>query len=242
MEFDPDKRDRDKVLSAIHEETKYHKWMAKENIKIVFPKRYINGKLGNLDERFNTVAIFAVILEDGTWEVCSICSIIPLTPSGSSIIKINGVDYYELTWEKGQVICPNLNLVQRSNLAFEIYDEFITKNRLPPYMDNLDSCKILDSLKEFSGVNLGANFALLRIYNATTTRSLEDRTVPAREQYKTQADFHRMDVDRIALRSVAYVADNTTSRLNGSYLAQGFNSALVNPSESIEEVEQVYIS
>lgn len=109
-------------------------------------------------------------------------------------------------------------------------------------MDNLDSCKILDSLKEFSGVNLGANFALLRIYNATTTRSLEDRTVPAREQYKTQADFHRMDVDRIALRSVAYVADNTTSRLNGSYLAQGFNSALVNPSESIEEVEQVYIS
>ncbi|QNI20986.1 hypothetical protein [Vibrio phage vB_pir03] len=242
MEFDRKKRNRDKVIAAIHEESKYNKWIAKEKIRILFPKRYLGGKLGNLDERFNTVAIFVVVLEDGSWDVCSICSIIPLTPAGSTIVKINQVDYYELTWEKGDVICPNLNLVQRSSLAFEIYDEFVTKNRIPPYMDNIDQCKLLDTIKEFTGVDLQTNYSLLRIYNATTTRATQDRTQPARELYKKQSDFHAMDVDRIALRSVAYVADNTTTRLLGSYLAQGFNSALVNPSENIEEVEQILIS
>lgn len=242
MDFDIKNRKRDIVLEAIHEDEKTHKWTAKQNLKIYFPKRYLNGKLGNLDERFNTVAMFAVVLEDGSWDFHSACSIIPLTPKTSSLVKINQVDYYELGWEAGDVICPNLNLVQRSNLAFEIYDEFITKTRLPPYMDSIDHSNLLDSLQPFTGVDLGANFALLRIYNATTSRNPKDRTQPARELYEKQSDFHMMEVDRIALRSVAYVADNTSSRLLGSYLAQGLNSALVNPSENIEEIEQILIS
>lgn len=242
MDFDIKKRNREKVLNAFIDDEKTHKWIAKEPVKIYFPKRYLGGKLGNLDERFNTVAIFAMVLEDGTWDLHSACSIIPLSPKTSSLVKINQVDYYELGWEAGDVICPNVNLVQRSNLAFEIYDEFITKTRLPPYMDSIDHSNLLDSLANFTGVDLGANFALLRIYNATTSRNPADRTQPARELYTKQSDFHLMPVDRIALRSVAYVADNTSSRLLGSYLAQGLNSALVNPAENIEEIEQILIS
>jgi hypothetical protein len=241
MEFNPKKRNPAKVLAALHED-RQAKWTAKEDLKIIFPKRYLNGKLGSLDDKFNTVGMFAVVLADGSYDVCSVCSIMPLTPDESTVIKLNGVDYFELSFGAGSIVCPNLNLVQRSNLAFEIYDEFISKTRIPPYMDSLDHLKILDTLLDFTGVSLGVNQAITRIYNATTTRNPKDRTQPARELYQKAVDLIMMEVDRIPLRSVAYGADNTTSRLLGSYLPTGLNSALVNPSETVEEVEQVYIS
>lgn len=242
MEFDPSKRSTKRIKDAIHVDKANSQWIAKESIRIIFPKRYINDKLGSLDSKFNVLAVFAVMLDDGTYDVCNVCSVMPLTSESSTIIKINGVDYYELSWSKGMVICPNTNLVLVATLAFEIYDEFIAKTRIPPYMDNIDHSTIFDTLTDFTGVKLGANAAVLKIYNATTTRSVKDRTRAAREDYKVQADFWGMDVDRIPLRSVAYGADNTTARLLGSYLSEGVNSALVNHTETSESTEQILLS
>lgn len=242
MKFETKKRKFERVDKAIKFNASTSKWIAAEKVQIIFPKRYINGKLGNRDDKFNVVAIFCIILEDGSWDVCSICSIMPLTPSEATTIKINGIDYFSLIWEAGDVICPNVNLVQRNNLAFEIYDEFVAKTRLPPYFDNLDHSTVLDSLEDFTGVNLNANLANTRIYNSTTARNPKDRTQPIRELFKKQSDFFSLEVDFIPLNSVAFGADNTTARLAGSYQGEGINSALVNPSEKIEPIEQILTS
>ena len=43
----------------------------------------------------------------------------------------------------------------------------------------------------------------------------------------------------IPLRSVTYGATNTTAKLMGSYWNDGLTSALVNPSEKTERIEQL---
>lgn len=240
--FEIEKRNPAAILSAVLDNDKDSTWVAKSDIKIIFPKRYINNKLGFIDSRFNVLGFFCLILPNGDFTVANICGILPLTPEESTVIKMNGVDYYELSWSKGAIICPDQNVVLKSTLAFEIYDEFIAKTRIPPYMDSVDHSKLFDTLQDFTGVNLGADNAILKVYNATTTRSVKDRTVHARLDYKTQADFAIAPVDRIPLRNVAYGADNTTARLLGSYASQGFNSSLVNPSETTEDVEVVLLS
>lgn len=241
MDFTTMKRDPKKIINAFMDDQANSVWVAKEEIHIVFPKYYLDGKLGSIDSRFNVVGMFGFVVGD-SFASYNVGTIMPLTPGESSIIKIEGKDYYKLTWQAGEVMCPNTNLVLRDVLAFQIYDEFNAKGRVPPYFDNQDHASLSDDTTMFTGVNLGSDPALFGIYNAATTKNPNDLTQPARELYKTQDDFFNMEVARLPLRSVAYGADNTTARLVGSYLSEGVNSALVNPSEQTERIEQLLTS
>ncbi len=241
MDFSKMKRDPKKILNAFIDDQKSSTWVAKEEIHIVFPKYYLDGKLGSIDTRFNVLAMFGIVVGE-TYAAYNVGMIMPLTPSESSIIKVDGKDFYKLSWQAGETICPNTNLVLRDVLAFEIYDEFNAKGRVPPYFDNQDHASLSDSTTAFTGVDLRSDPALLDIYNASTTKNPADLTQPARELYKTQEDFVEMEVARLPLRSVAYGADNTTARTLGSFLPEGVNSALVNPSEQTERIEQLLTS
>ena len=100
----------------------------------------------------------------------------------------------------------------------------------------------MSKFKDFATVNLGTSPFMLSIFNASMTRNPDNRNQLARELYTKQSDFLELPVDRVPLRSVAYGADNTTSRLLGSYLNQGMLSSLVNPSEQTENIEQLLTS
>ncbi|AXH70770.1 hypothetical protein [Vibrio phage BONAISHI] len=241
MDFNVLKRSKKAIEEAVFDDVKNAVYIAKKEVSIVFPKHYLEGKLGSLDERFNPLAMFAIVSGDN-YAVLSIPSLMPLSPSSSTVIKLDGADYYKLSWLPGEVICPNTNLVKRKTLAFEIYDEFIAKGRVPPYFNNRDYTEIFYHLKDFCDVDLKADHAILSGYGAATARYPGDRTRTAREFYKVQADFLEMPIDRIPLRSVAYGADNTMARLDGSYLNEGMMSTLVNRSVEPQSIEQMIIS
>lgn len=239
MEMSTLTRDRDAVLSAISVEG--DAWVAKKDIQIYFPSHYINGKIGSLDDKFNVLAFFMFVV-NGKFATYIVPSIMTLTPDSSTTVKLDGEDFYELSWDAGSVICPNVNLVQRKTLAFEIYDEFVAKGRIPVYFDRIDSSRILTYIDKYCGVNLRADMAILSGYGAQINRAQDDLTVPMRERFKTQADFTNMQGEWIPLRSVAFGADNTTSRIIGSYAPEGFAAALTNPSERVESIEQLLTS
>jgi hypothetical protein len=236
-------RDGNLILDAIEDNESAAVWVAKKPVSIIFPTRYVEGRLGSLDSRFNVVGIF-MIKAGNAYDVLTVPALVPLSPTGTTFIKIENDSYYELSWEPGDIICHNTNLVRFTALGFQIYDEFIAKGRLPPYFDNLDHVDVIDmsKFKDFATVNLGTSPFMLSIFNASMTRNPDNRNQLARELYTKQSDFLELPVDRVPLRSVAYGADNTTSRLLGSYLNQGMLSSLVNPSEQTENIEQLLTS
>lgn len=239
MEMSSLTRNPDKVLKAIKEDG--DTWVATEDVKIYFPSHYINGKIGSLDDKFNVLAFFMFVVGDN-YAVYMVPSIMPLTPDSSTTVKSGGEDFYELLFEAGSVITPNLNLVQRKTLAFEIYDEFIAKGRVPVYFDRIDFSRILTYIGEYCGVDLGADMAILSGYGAQINRAPDDLTIPMRERFEKQGDLLEMAGEWIPLRSVSFGADNTTSRTIGSYAPEGFAAALTNPSERVESIEQLLTS
>ena len=58
-------------------------------------------------------------------------------------------------------------------------------------------------------------------------------TIQNRDELKTNPPLF------VALRSVSDSATNTTNKLGGSYFEEGLTSALVNPTERVERIEDL---
>lgn len=243
IEFPYTKRDDLAVMALIEEDDKNSTWVAKADLEVIFPTRYMNNKLGSFDDKFNVVGFICFRNPaTGIFGLTKICALVPITPDEINVMKIDEVEYYRLVCYRGSIICPNTNLVERQVLAYEIYNEFVSKHRLPPYFDAVDDAKVLDTLPSYCGVSLPVNRAITRVYPATTTRWADDIMIPLREKYKKQSDVFAMQGEYTSLNSVSFGATNTFSRLNGNYMADGLDSALANPSQSVETVEQIVFS
>lgn len=206
--------------------------------KVLFPKHYLDSQLGSVDERFNTIAIFAVVMGD-SYGVSSALAVMPFTPDETNVVTIDGTPYAELSWEAGSVVCPNRNLVVNDKMAYAVYDEIVAKGKTPWYLTPVDLGTLFDSSVKHAGANLHSAPAILQIFTASRVRIPGDRSRYAREVYKTQDDLINMPTDVIPLRSVSYGATNTTARLTGAYLSEGINSSLLNPAKQTEEIEEL---
>lgn len=231
-------RNPTRVQKAVYVDKETNVWVAKEEIKILFPKSYLNGKLGSLDERVNVIGYYAVVV-GGNYSVSKVAAITPFTPDNVSVVKFDESDYYQLTWQPGSIICPNCRLVREDKYCYELFNEIVAKGKTPWYLNRTDLAFLFDSFKKFAGANLGADHAILEIFQASRIRNPKDRTQQLREVYKTQDEFVTIPGDIIPQRSIAYGANNTTAKLMGSYLREGISSALVNPAQASERVEEL---
>lgn len=242
MDFTKLKRNASVIAKAVMDDEKAHLYIAKAPVDIYFPKHYVDGKLGSMDDKFNPVGIFAIVSGD-SYAVHNVSAFFPLTPSATTILKIDEVDYYKLSWQPGEVICPNTLLVMKKNLAFEVFNEFVDKGRVPPYFNKTDFNEVTMNFDIYCGVNLDSDASIISGYGADTLRDPKDLTRPLRELYRTQDDMENMQGVRVPLSSIAFNADNTSARLfGGSYFGDGTMSALVNRSEEPQVMEQVLFS
>jgi hypothetical protein len=208
--------------------------VAAQDCKIYVPTRFAERKLAVISNEIRIVGIYAIVVGNN-YGVSSACAMMQITPGSTSIVTVEGDDYYEFTFFKGAVVCPNCNLVKEDTLVYNIYDEVIAKGHIPWYLSYIDIGKIFTTSSYHGGLSLGPTNIPIEILAASTARTKEDRTI-----------YYRHSIDnlegkdnsvKIPFRNVIYGATNATARLTGAYFDDGLTSALVNPSESTEGVE-----
>lgn len=231
-------RDSAKVLAAIHVPEEADISIAKEKVIIHFPKHYMNGKLGHIDDYFNPVAFFAIIVGD-YYAVSKYIAWKPLSPDSVSVITIDGMKYYELTWEPGSTICPNTNLVMDNQLVYTVDNEIHGKGKTPWYLNRHDLAKLLDSSVAAAGVNLGANHAILELSEAIRARKQGDLFVYARTLFKTQKELDNTPVEYIPMNAVAFAVNNTMSRTLGANFRESLVASMVDPSTTSDTLDTV---
>lgn len=207
--------------------------------KIYIPVRYAEGRLAVIAAEIYILGIFLIVIEDQYYGVSSACAMMRITPDGTNIVKFDDDEYYEFMFEKGSTVIANVNLERRDILTYYIYDEHIAKGHVPSYIEYSDLGSLFLSAEYHAGISLSSSNSVHEMIAANNARSAKDRTLYARhlmnsldEQWKTPPAF-------IPLRSVAYGATDTTSRLIGSYQEEGMLSSLVNPNEKAEDIESL---
>lgn len=211
--------------------------VATEDCKIYFPKSWLSGKLGTIDSRFNVLGVFAIVVGNN-YAVSDCMAKMPLIPDEVNAVKINEIDYYELSWLKGSVICPNRFLVKDKQLLYHVFEEFHGRGRQPWYIGVVKLISLFHTSVLHGGASLNTNQAIISLLTSARARQ-EDRTKYFKEQLITQSDLTRHSPVMIPLANVAYGSTNATARLYGGYLTEGLVSELVNPSERQEKIESL---
>jgi hypothetical protein len=233
------KRDAARVHSALDEVG--GRLVAKQALSIHIPRTYASGQLGSIETAVRCVGFFAVVV-DGYYAVSNVCAIVTLVPSEINVVKIEEEDYLILKFNVGDTIMPSLDLVRTAPLVFNIYDEIVAKGKTPWYLDYVDLGSLFDTAQHHANMNLNADRAILEMIAAARARNPDDRTKYYRNIIQKDSDLGTYKPDMIPLRSVAFGATSTTSKLLGSYLNEGLTSALVNPTERLEKVEELLLS
>lgn len=231
-------RDASKVHACLFENSKGELYASKA-CKIITPVRYGERKLASITNEIRIVSIFAIVVEDKFYAVSKVLAMMQITPTSTNVIKVNGDEYYEFYFEKGSMVCPNLNLVKDDQLAYKVYDEIIAKGNVPWYFSYEDLGKLFTTAKEHANIHLAANNVPLEMIAASISRNPKDRRTYYRHAFKNATEMSKVQPDYIPLRSVIYGATNTTAKLMGAYFDDGLMSALVNPSDRVEGVEQL---
>lgn len=230
ISLDPKKLTRDaekikRLFKTVGETT-----VVNSDITILFPKRFINKNLCDLDMVTTVIAYYAIIdFKTNTYAITLVPGFQTMKPSSISLYSIGGKGdekslYIGLGFKKDDVVVLNNTLVKNSDCLYHILSEFYINGNIPWYMNYEDISNILLECKKYTDTNIGNDPAGLEILASIVARDQNYKayreTISSRNEIFTKPPYF------VGLNNVmAY--DNTGSKLIGNYFGDGLTSALI---------------
>lgn len=202
------------------------KLVALKPLDIHVPFRYVPAKLAHIGERFMCIGIFPIVYDNKRYMVSNISGYIELTASSMRTEEINGEEYYILSFDRGSIISPLMDMLVSDDGAYNVYNEFIGKAKIPWFLNYEDIGKCLANVHYFNGITLSGTNAVIELIVASIARSSKDTNVYYREVIKGLSQQNTDPPTIVPLRAVISGTTNTMGKLMGSYADEGLTSAL----------------
>lgn len=231
-------RDKARVYAAVST-AGGNELVAVKTVKVYIPSRYKQADMAIFENENTFVGIFAMVVDDKYYAVSCVTAFMRTEPSAINDVVIDDNEYIEMTYEPGARIISNLNLVKVDSLLYRIYDEFISKGRVPWFMGYEDLGKLFADTKYYSGVKVGSNPQIMEMIGATICRAPVDVKRYYRQAVLSKDELHSDPPTVIPLRAVSYGATNATAKLMGPYFDDNVTSTLVSPGQRVERVERL---
>ena len=229
-------RDAEKVLATLKRVG--DKVITLEGCKIHIPVRYETVGLATVGVDTVIYGFFNLILADGSYcTVSNVCSMIPVTPDEISTFKIDDVAYYELSFDKGSVLFPNMKVFRNDLIIQKVFNEFINKGKLPYWTTYEDSENMFSTASTHANANLGS-FEGLAISTSIIARDPNDVSRYYRETLGDPNATKQKPV-YVPAASVRHSATRTVAKLVGSHSGDAIVSAINNPSEQADLIDYV---
>jgi len=207
-------------------------------ITICFPERFTTKRLAEVSSVVSSIGIFAVRCGQD-YAVSTVNAMVRMTPTYIATEKYDGEPYVELHFDQGAVIVPNVNIVKDNSIVYWIFDEFISKGKVPWYVAYEDLATLFITAQRHAGFRIGPNHAIMEMFAAAISRDRSNPKLYARHTATGRCLTQDAAPRFIALRNVSYGPSNTTAKLMGSYFDEGLTSALNNPADKTERIEEL---
>lgn len=235
MKISDFKRDAGKVKDALHK-TRTESILAKSPCRIYIPSRWQDKHLASVGNEIHILGMFMIATEDMYYAVNHVDAMVKIDPRSVNRVYFEEVEYLEFIFERGDTVFDNINLVKNDKLPYYIFDEFVSKGKVPVYMNYFDLAKLFDTASKHAGVTLASTPTILHMVLSMIAR---DKSDPNRYFRQVVDGKNINDVLYIPLNSSTHGANNTTARLLGSHFNDNLTSALVNPSDRQENIERL---
>ena len=204
-----------------------------ESLEARVPKRFETYNLLQIHDAVDTVGVMDLIIDDTYQAGLHLLAKITTHPTEISNITIQNVEYMVLTYTTGDLFIANTQIVKNSNIIYALYVEFITRGNIIYTMGYDDIAWLFDSSKKVTGSAIPVDHVIFEMIYSHLARTQENKFI----QYR-HTDMSG-PFSFIALRSVGYAPDSSTSRMLGSYFDDGLNSNLVYENDERHPVEDL---
>lgn len=230
-------RDPATVLASLHE-MEDNSLVTSKLCKLYIPSRFAERGLASLGADTYVAGICAFVIED-KYGIMMVNAMLRVEPSEINRVQIKDDEYLELVFVPGSKVISNLNLAKTDTLVYKIYDEVISKARIPWYLTYFDLAKIFDTAQEHAGANIGANKEVTELLVSVISRNNENPRQYYRQIAQNEQDFKTNPPYYASLRDVSLSATNAVNKLGGGYFREGTISAINSPSERVERLEEI---
>ena len=229
-------RNPEKVLSVLSD-LPGKPVVTKQKITLQFPVRFSEIGLAKVGTETFVFGLFAIALDSGEYAVCNVNSLIEL---GKGLVEkevIGEVEYFNFTFQPGDIVFKTKELVARPSLIYTAIDEFVFKGKIPHYLDYDDMGKLFDTAEHFAKTSAKILPSVTEFMAAYIARDKENRIKYIRETATQYKDFKNLKW--VPMQSVYWSAPGTVNKLAGAYFQDGIISAIVNPSERVDKIERI---
>lgn len=210
--------------------------ITKRKCTILVPSYYFEVELGVDGQEPEVIGIFPIIM-DNRYCLHAVLGTLVLTPTEVSEIKIDDVLYHVYEFEAGATVVRNYSVIMTDTNPYYVYRAFIARGKVPWYVKYDDLMMIFENTGKYNGITLGVSNALLELLGATIARDPKNLN----KMYRSIITHTGGNQNPFwaGLNNVQLSTDDTVSRLLGSYMDDGINSALMHPSKSVGSLEEV---
>lgn len=206
--------------------------LTKQDCKIYVPYDYLKYRLLTISDRTDLLAVCAIV-SGNEYGVLRGCCKLTITPSTTKQVMVDGKEYMEFSFEAGSVMIPQCLTVKDSDLVYDMYKYFYSAGRVPAFLDDYDLGGLLDTHKEYGGINISPNNTPFEIVTSMLCRDSQEHF-----KYYRHTEMKKPPII-VPFNSVLFQARSTTAKLLGANLEDGFTSALLNPSETPDRLENL---
>jgi len=232
------RRNAEKVYRALDDQDN-RPVITKAPIRLIVPARFREIGLLQIGTQTFVFGLAALVLESNEWALLNVNAYLELGPAAVELIKIDDVEYYTFQFQAGDVLFKTKELVCHSSLLYTAIEEFIFKGKMPRYVEYEDGCHLFDSAKKHTKTTASIQHSVVEFLVGFIGRDRADRAKYIREVAKSENDFGMDKLSWVPMRSVYWSAPSTVNKLAGAYFSEGIVSALVNPSERTDKIEQI---
>lgn len=238
MNFNRLIHDKEKVLACL-KETPDDRLVTTKPLKIYIPARFAERGLAQIGVETYIVGIACLVVDDLYYGVTTTNAMWRIEPTSMLKVKIGDESYFEFFFREGSTVLSTLHLVKTDTLVYRIFDELITKAKVPRYLGYAELGKILDSAQKHAGTGVGNNHEITELIVSLIARDPKDRHKYYRSTIKSLRDLETRPPVFIPMRSVQYIASNTMTKIAGSYTKDAIVSSLTELSTRVESVENL---
>lgn len=219
--------------------TKNNKVIAKEQVTIYIPEYFTRTGLADIGSDIYIVGIYAIVDENGNYAISNTPAKMRIKPSFTRELKINDMDYLGFVFEPGSIVIDNTELYKSDTILYYIFNDILSKGRMPFQLSYDDIGEIFANAKEFTGSSIVEKWEIVGTMISMLARDPKNPDKQFREVIKTFKDVDNIKPYWSPIRSVQFMATNTMSKLAGSYFSDGMVSALTTETDKVEPIEAI---
>lgn len=202
-------------------------------LEAFIPRRYEDLDVFLNTDIVESLGVFGIRIDDKVEGGILLAAIIQMQPSLVENVVIDDEPMFLLTFNKGDKFMTDSNYIVNDKFAYLLWVEFITLGKLPKFMTYDQMTVMFDRISKACNISFDVDHSVFEVLYGQLYRDADDISVLYRNTPMTKPG--RI----LGLRNAPHAAGNTLSKLLGSYPDAAINSALVNQSEHVSDIEFV---